>query len=124
MRKYLVDLTNDLIRKNGFEEYMARLLSGWSIALVSNSDFVALAAQELEVGAVGEMTGKKLAQIVDSFELGDVHTTKEEIFKHVRFSGDCKDLLRQQVAFFLACIIRDRLSPTADSVRFVPPFKK
>ncbi len=123
MRKYLIDLTTSLIQKHRFDDDMGRLLSGWSIAVSNESEFLAHVAQALEISALWDVTPERLGHMMASFELGEVMATQEEIFKHVRFSGGCKDFLRQQVAFFLACVIRDRLNPTADTIKHIPPYK-
>ena len=124
MRKYIINLTDHLTKKHRFDDDMGRLLTGWSIAISNESDFVAQVAQTLEFGALRDMTPERLGHVMASFEIGDVMTTKEEIFKHVHFSGDCEDFFREQVAFCLACVIRDRLTPNADLAKHIPPFKR
>jgi hypothetical protein len=124
MRVYIINLTDHLIRKHRFDDDMGRLLTGWSIAISNESDFLARVAQTLEFGAIRDMNPERLGYIMALFEIGDVMTTKEEIFEHVRFSGDCEDFLRQQVAFCLACVIRDRLTPSADPSPHIPPFQR
>jgi hypothetical protein len=124
MRPYILNLTDQLIRKYRFDDDMGRLLTGWSIAISNESDFLAHVAQMLEFGALKDMTPERLGHVMASFEIGDVMTTKEEIFKHVHFSGDCEDFFRGQVAFCLACVIRDRLTPSANLTKHIPPFQR
>lgn len=112
MRKYIIDLTNHLIAKNGFA-----LLS---LRIISLRDVI---KTELECTEVHEMKPETLGKIMASFEIGDVMMRKEEIFNSLHFNGDCEDFLREQVALFLACVIRDRLFPSPITGH-IPPYER
>lgn len=102
MRQYIVNLTNNLIGKNGYEE------------LYHQYDdlrlFLELVKLDLETGDVGAMSPAKLGQIMCSFEVGDVITSKSELLGHVRFAGTCEQMLRELVSIYLAYVIKERLA--------------
>lgn len=100
MRKYIVNLTSNLINKNRYDEIFARMNNP--------SEFLTHIALDLESDDVKDMSPETLGKIMCSFEIGDVmsgHPGKE-----VKFSGDCEDLLREIVSICLAYVIRSRLN--------------
>ncbi len=113
MNQHLVNLTNDLINTGGYALMFRRS---------TLAEFTKYATLDLYSGAVRKMSPAKLGEIMCEFGIGDVLLNQEEIFNEVRFSGDCEDFLRQQVALCLGCIIRDRLDGTIDP-KWEPPSK-
>lgn len=102
MKQYIVNLTNHLIGKNGYDATFYR---------IGNLEkFVEHVKTDLEAGDVRAMSPAKLGEIMCSFEIGDVMAGKEELFNGVHFSGDCEELLRELVSLCLAYATRDRLS--------------
>lgn len=111
MRKYIEQLTDDLIGKCHFD-VTADLLT-------DREEFLRHAKVRLECGPVFKMKPDTLGKIMCALEVGDVMATKKDIFEHVSFSGDCEDLQRELVAVCLAYAIRDRL----EGVPNVPPHR-
>lgn len=102
MRQYIVNLTNHLIGKNGYDATFYR---------INNLEkFVEHVKTDLEAGDVRTMSPAKLGEIMCSFEIGDVMAGKKDLFNGVHFSGDCEEMLRELVSLCLAYAIRDRLS--------------
>lgn len=102
MRQYIVNLTNHLIGKNGYDANLYR---------INNLEkFVEHVKTDLESGDVRTMSPAKLGEIMCSFEVGDVMAGKKDLFNGTHFSGDCEELLRELVSLCLAYAIRDRLS--------------
>lgn len=101
MRQYIVNLTNHLISKNRYDEVYSR---------IDNVDvFVQHVKVALCCGDVLDMSPETHGKVMDSFEIGDVMASKEELFNGVHFSGDCGEMLRELVSLCLAYVIRDRL---------------
>lgn len=113
MRPYIVNLTNNLISKNRYDEIFFRLGYG--------DEFVAHVQLDLEAGDIRTMNPETLGKIMASFEIGDVMAGKAELLKDVGFSGDCEELLRGLVARCLAFIVRDRLDDRG-RMGVVPPW--
>ena len=114
MREYIVNLTNNLIRKNRYDELFTRMNNP--------SEFLTHVTFELESQDVHAMNPEKLGAIICSLEIGDVMAGKQELLGSLNFSGDCEETLRQFVALCLAYVIRERLdshpaSPTVVSYR-------
>ena len=102
MKQYLVNLTNHLIGKNGYDATFYR---------IGNPDkFVEHVKTDLEAIDVQAMSPAKLGEIMCSFEIGDVMASKNDLFNGVHFSGNCEEMLRELVSLCLAYAIRDRLS--------------
>jgi len=96
MRKYIEDLTNNLIGRNRYDTLMGHMDDDREIAL--------------RCGDVSDMKPETLGKIMCSFEIGDVPASHYELFSTIRFdSGDCDDLLRTLVSICLAYTIRNRL---------------
>jgi hypothetical protein len=105
-RQYLINLTNNLISKNGYD----RLRLG-SVGL---RHYI---VQDLTCGGdVFRMSPAKLGEIMAAFDIGDVLATKQEIFELVRFSGHCGDMLRELVSTCLAFYIEARLDECESNV--------
>ncbi len=106
MREYIVNLTNDLIRRNRFDV---------TYGLIGDKvSFLHQATTDLLVGDVAKMKPETLGRIMASFEIGDVLVDRKEIFENVTFSGDCEDFLREIVAFCLANVVFERLGPNGE----------
>lgn len=116
MRKYIVDLTDQLIGRNGYDRPPFNLLN--------HSQFVQCIKEDLWLGGdVSEMNPETLGKIMGSLEIGDVVASKAELLGALSFSGSCEDLLRELVALCLAFVIRDRLDPGLHSSPSIPPYK-
>jgi hypothetical protein len=102
MKQYIVNLTNHLISKNGYDATFYR---------INNlENFVKHVKTDLEAGDVRAMSPAKLGEIMCSFEIGDVMASKNDLFDNTHFSGDSEELLRELVSLCVAYAIRDRLS--------------
>lgn len=112
MREYIVNLTNNLIRKNRYDELFTKMNNP--------SEFLAHVTFELESQDVHAMNPEKLGTIICSLETGDVMASKQELLGPLNFSGDCMETLRQFVALCLAYVIRERLDPHPASPTVVP----
>lgn len=112
MREYIVNLTNNLIRKNRYDELFTKMNNP--------SEFLTHVTLELESLDVHDMNPEKLGIIMCSFETGDVMAGKQELLGSLNFSGDCEETLRQFVALCLAFVIRERLDPHPASPSVVP----
>ena len=108
MREYIVNLTNNLIRKNRYDAHPL------------NRDFIGHVTNDLEFLDVKNMSPETLGKILCSLEIGDVMAGKQELFGALNFSGDCEETLRQFVALCLAYVIKERLDPHPASPSVVP----
>jgi len=117
MRKYIVDLTNDLIKRN-------RIDRTYDLMAGNKTTFLKHASMELLVGDVADMNPGTLGKIMSSFEVGDVMVDRQEIFEGVTFSGDCEDLLREIVSFCLAAAIFERLELKPSRNRNIPAYRR
>ena len=106
MRKYIVDLTNNLIRKHRLEEFVRKLHTRGGEESQREVVLGRLAGI-LEISEISEMRPETLGKILCSFEIGDVMAKNP--FEGICFSGDVEESLRQLVARCLAYVIRDRL---------------
>ena len=102
MRQYIVNLTNNLISKNRYDEIFYKLGN-------SSDKFIAHVKCDLEIGDVRDMNPETLGKIMCSFELGDVMATKKELYDNITFSGFCEDMLRELVSVCLAYAIKERV---------------
>ena len=112
MREYIVNLTNNLIRKNRYDELFTKMNNP--------GEFLAHVTFELESQDIHAMNPEKLGTIMCSLETGDVMAGKKELLGALNFSGDCEETLRQFVALCLAYVIRERLDPHPASPTVVP----
>lgn len=117
MRKYIVDLTNDLISRNRFDR-ACDLMAGNKIT------FLKQATMDLLIGDVAQMNPATLGKIMASFEVGDVMVNRQEIFEHVTFSGGSEDFLREIVSFFLAAAIFERLEQEPSRNPEIPAYRR
>lgn len=113
MRKYIENLTNNLIGKNRYDELFLH---------VNPDEFIQHVKLDLECSDLQDMVPETLGKIMCAFEIGDVMASKEDLFKAVHFCGYGKELLREFVALFLAYAIRGRLDPNWPAT--VPPYRK
>ena len=115
MREYIVNLTNNLIGKNRYDEIYRRL--------GNKDEFLKHVRLDLEADDVRTMSPEKLGQIMCAFEIGDVLSAHPG--KEVTFSGDCEELLREIVSICLAYAIRSRLDEGSRTpyTRISPEFK-
>lgn len=114
MRKYIVNLTNNLIRKNRYDELFTKMNKN------KPGEFLGHVTFELESQDVRIMSPEKLGTIMCSLEIGDVMAGKKELLESLNFNGDCEETLRQFVALCLAYVIRERLDPHPASPTVVP----
>ncbi len=112
MRKYIVDLTNHLIAKNGYDR---------EFKIINKKLFLLAVKGDLYCGDVGKMSPATLGKVMCSFETGDVTATHPG--KGVPFTGDCEVMLREIVALCLAYVIRDRLDPNEQEGWGIPLYK-
>jgi hypothetical protein len=112
MKEYIVNLTNNLIRKNRYDELFTKMNNP--------GEFLAHVTFELESQDVRVMNPEKLGIIMCSLETGDIMAGKKELLGSLNFSGDCEETLRQFVALCLAYVIKERLDPHPASPTVVP----
>jgi hypothetical protein len=119
VKKYLIYLTNDLIRRHHFKDLVERMSAN------SNANIREFIKFDLESDALSpsKMTSEAIGRILGSLENMDVQLSKEELFKGVHFSGDPSETFRELAANCLAAIIFDRLKPTGDTIKYIPPFE-
>lgn len=100
MRSYIVNLTNNLIGKNRYDDIFRRM--------GNEDEFLTHVKFDLDANDVHNMTPETLGKVMCSFEIGDVLSAHPG--KEVTFSGDCEELLREIVSTCLAYAIRSRLN--------------
>lgn len=98
MRKYIKDLTDNLIGENNYVNLLGKL--EWK-------EFLTFVKLDLDGGSVRDMKPETLGKIMFSLELGDVMSKNPGA--EVGFAGDCGDYFREVVALCLAYVIRERL---------------
>lgn len=119
MREYLVDLTNHLIGRHGFDQYVVA-------NMFDEAGIFRHIALVLETDDLSKMRPETLGKILGSLELGNVLLSKQEIVDRLYFAGDPVDLLRNIVACCLASVICTRLTGDKELLRDVkvPPYKR
>ncbi len=120
MRKYIVDLTDNLIHKNRYDELWDRFCKP---NFVKETSFLEHVKLDLDSDDVSSMKPETLGRIMSSFGVGNIMATKDEILGSVSFAGDCEAMLRELVALCLAYVIRDRLDP-ATTHSSIPPYRR
>lgn len=100
MTQYIVNLTNNLIRKNRYNHTHP-----------FRENFIKDVAKDLLITDIMDMSPETLGKILCSIQTGEVLSTKEELFGYVHFNGNCEDTLRELVACCLAHVIQERLNP-------------
>ncbi len=108
MSPYILNLTNHLISKHRYDEFLTKV----NLALTHPNLRIRELRASLEVQALQDMKAETLGKIMRELDIGDVMATKDEIFQHVGFSGDCEDMLRELVATCLAFTISERILQT------------
>ena len=118
MKKYILDLTDDLIRRYHLQDCMKRMERNSNIAIRRHIKF------DLESNALSptKMSPKTIGRILGSLGKMDVLLCGKEFFDGVHFSGDPSETFREMAANCLAAIIFYRLSPTADSIKYIPVY--
>jgi hypothetical protein len=110
-RQYLINLTNNLIAKNGYYR-----------VFLSRADLRKHIAQDLAYGGdIFKMSPAKLGEIMAAFDIGDVMASKEELFALVHFAGDPEEMLRELVSSCLAFYIVSRLT---DDESHITPYRR
>lgn len=104
-KKYLVDLTNQLIKKNRYDDLFENV--------ETMDEFVTIAKNTIVTRDIANMKPETLGKIMCSFDHDDVNVTLEDIAKNVYLS-DCDALLREMVAYLLSCLMWDRLIGISD----------
>ncbi len=106
MREYILNLTNNLIAKNHYEQVDLKMRAEQNYP----SNLVEHIKWDLAAGDVRKMNPETLGRVMCSLETGDVMASKQELLvDNLGFAGDCEDLLRELVSLCLAFLIRDRL---------------
>jgi len=113
MRKYIENLTDDLIRKHRYDEASRTIFKGKPAA------FRAFIAWDLFIEDVADMRPETLGKILCSFETGDVMSPHPG--REVSFSDNCENMLRELVARCLAYAIEGRFNPVAREMG-IPPY--
>ena len=122
MRKYIVDLTNNLIGKHRSDPMYDWMINGDAkIPEGSNpwEQFTSHVTIDLLMTDIKAMKPHTLGEIMCSFEHSDVLTKHPG--KEVCFGGDAEGMFREIVALCLACVIRDRLDPRRPD--FIPAYR-
>lgn len=112
MKPYIKNLTTELIRKGRYDLFYDHT--------PGQAEFRNFVSDDLECGAVRDMTPETLGRIMCAFETGDIAATKEQIFSQVHFAGNPGDMFREMVALMLAYVIWERLydGPEANLTRY------
>ena len=100
MKQYIDNLIKDLVEKNEYRKEFYKL---------GTDEFIKHVKTDLYSGDVKTMDPSTLGRIMCSFEIGDVLTSKRNLFNGVCFGGDCGEMLRELVSLCLAYAIRGRL---------------
>jgi hypothetical protein len=117
VQQYIVNLTDHLIGKYRYYDYLVCATPPWDWIRFSER-----IKNDLETDEVRKMNPETLGRIMCSLEIGDVLIGKAELLHGLHFCGDCGDLLREMVSVCLARIIRDRLDPASDGLSSIPPY--
>ncbi len=119
MDKYLIDLTNDLIRRNHYPDLVERMKAN------SDTKVREFIRSDLEVDALSpaKMSPAGIGRIIGALGYMDVQLSKEAFFKDLHFSGDPSETFREMAANCLAAIIYYRLRPDADTIKYIPPYE-
>jgi hypothetical protein len=119
VQQYIVNLTNDLIRRKHYDIMPPELI----MTNANRERFRERVKDDLEQEDVRKMNPETLGRILCSLHIGDVMAKKQELIGNLHFAGDCEDLLRELVATALAFVIRDRLDPTMPEMSDIPPYR-
>lgn len=106
MRPYIVNLTNELIRKNRFLDISKR--TGMENRQ-QQQEFGKIVWITLHNRDIAKMNPGTLGKILCELENGDVMTSQEELARNLYFAGNCGQMLQGLVAYCLTCVIRDRI---------------
>lgn len=119
MKKYIVDLTTDIIRRAGYYETVKYMLRNNSPEFV-----IEFLKFEIETGPLAppKMSPETIGRILGSLEKWDVLASSEAFFKNVRFAGDPADTFCALAANCLAHIIFYRINPDQDTIRHIPEY--
>lgn len=107
MKKYIIDLTDDMIRRNKLDSLITRYSH---FRPTEKAQFIKH-AQNLICASMLNMTGSTMGKIMSEFDFDDVLATREELLEHVTYNGICDEMLRDLVSTALAFVIHDRLDP-------------
>jgi hypothetical protein len=113
MRLYIINLTNNLIRKHRYDDLANAF---------GREDFLRFVQLDLLSGDVSAMRPETLGKIMCSIHTKEIAGTNEELFQGTHLAGTCESMLRELVARFLAYTILERLqmNPRAGVVQFIP----
>lgn len=117
MRPYIVNLTNNLIGKNRFDEISMRYPR-------QPRRFTQRVKEQLEVGDIADMSPETLGRIMGALEIGDVMASKAEMLDGLHFGGDCGDMLRELVAICLAYAIAKRFESDEIRANGIPAYRR
>ena len=117
MKKYIVDLTNDLIQRNRFDAaFPVYVAKGWP------EDVRGHIRRDIEVGEVFNMNPETLGKIMLQLEPTDLRQQANEIMKKVKFhDSDPGYIFRELVAVCLADVIVSRLD---GEIPEIPRYKR
>lgn len=139
MRTYIVNLTDQLIRKHHCDRFYETLSEEvfWNYTLDRGMNqrtlkdyddnelrhgFVKHVALDLVGGDVSQMSPKKLGEIMCSFEMGDIRASRDDLMERCSFSGDSEDFLKQLVSVCLAYAIFARFESCRTRPQNIPAF--
>lgn len=121
MKKYLVDLTNDLIRRYKFDEVALRMKEA------NDSAIREIIQMNLETDSLShkKMTSATIGRILGSISNMEVQMPRKQLM-HDRVlweSSDVTDAFRGLAVNCLTSIIFHRLRPTSETRPYIPPYK-
>jgi hypothetical protein len=117
MKQYIVNLTDDLIKRHRLCEVYCEFNS-----LASKPDFIVRAKGRI-AASICRMNPCKLGEILGDIENGEVIASKEELLLHVTYRGNMLYTFQDLVAAALAYAVHSRLGPASVELGF-PPFRK
>jgi hypothetical protein len=104
MKKYIVDLTNTIIRENHLDHMFDRCKAENS----KPETFLSITQMLVET-SIRDMRPETHGKILGSLEIGELWVKPDELRNNLRFFGDAKAMLRDLTAWALTYVIRDRL---------------
>lgn len=113
VQEYIVNLTDDFIRRHRFAALRPHVRRG----------FFAYVKDTIAQHDVARMSPETLGRIMCSLKPAEVLVYEAGGFLGMlKFRDDCGDLLRQAVTVALACVIRNRLDPATSDIGPIPPY--
>ncbi len=121
MKKYLVDLTNDLIRLYKFAEY-ARRMQDANDSVIREHIQIGLETHGLHYN---RMTSATIGRILGSIGHMEVQMPREQLIRTrvLWESSDLGDAFRGLAVNCLTSIIFHRLRPNSETRPYIPPYE-